>query len=303
MSTDPNSKNNDSLEEGCPEYDTRCANCDHYPWTDVFVNTRYRISDAPPTWYKNDNPDSITGEFSYSGRQYKCECQCHNVPTNKKVRNKIYIDRNVENSRHEPQRRIINENEIKEYLNISVEYFENINQIKEFKNNSSKKVLLTEVIYFEELNKLKSFIKNPIIFLKKKNTSDKKLKDVKNQVTLPTNLNFLVEKCKILYLKYEFSTKSNIQIKDYILNINSRIIHKNRKKLKLTERENNFLLYLYNSSKSQKISTILKTVWGYSSNIETHTVETHVHRLRKKFENKFNDNSLIRIDKDGYYIR
>ena len=64
-----------------------------------------------------------------------------------------------------------------------------------------------------------------------------------------------------------------------------------------------FLLYLYNSSKSQKISTILKTVWGYSSNIETHTVETHVHRLRKKFENKFNDNSLIRIDKDGYYIR
>ena len=193
--------------------------------------------------------------------------------------------------------------EIKEYLNISVEYFENINQIKEFKNTSPKKVLLTEVIYFKELNKIKSFIKNPIIFLKKKDVSNNKFKNIENQITLPTSLNFLVEKCKILYLKYEFSTKSNIQIKDYILNINSRIIHKNKKKLKLTERENDFLLYLYNSSKSQKISTILKTVWGYSSNIETHTVETHVHRLRKKFENKFNDNSLIRIDKDGYYIR
>ena len=193
--------------------------------------------------------------------------------------------------------------EIKEYLNISVEYFENINQIKKFKNNSSKKVLLTEVIYYQELNKLKPFINNHIIFLKKKNILDKKFKDVKNQITLPTSLNFLVEKCKILYLKHEFSNKSNIQIKDYILNINNRVIHKNRKKLKLTERENNFLLYLSNSSKSQKISTILKTVWGYSSNIETHTVETHVHRLRKKFENKFNDNSLIRIDKDGYYIR
>ena len=85
MSTDPNSKNNDSLEEGCPEYDTRCTNCDHYPWTDVFVNTRYSISDAAPSWNKNDNPDSITGEFSYSGRQYKCECECHNVPTIKKL--------------------------------------------------------------------------------------------------------------------------------------------------------------------------------------------------------------------------
>ena len=193
--------------------------------------------------------------------------------------------------------------EIKEYLNISVEYFDNVNQIKEFKNTSSKKILLTEVIYFQELNRLKSFIKNPIVFLKKKDILNNKFKNIENQITLPTSLNFLIKKCKILYLKYEFSAKSNIQIKDYILNTNSRIIHKNKKKLKLTERENDFLLYLYNSSKSQKISTILKTVWGYSSNIETHTVETHVHRLRKKFENKFNDNSLIRIDKDGYYIR
>ena len=85
MSVDHDSKNNDSLEEGCPEYDTRCANCDHYPWTDVFVNTWYRISDAAPSWHKNDNPDSITGEFSYSGRQYKCNCMCHNVPINKKL--------------------------------------------------------------------------------------------------------------------------------------------------------------------------------------------------------------------------
>ena len=69
--------------------------------------------------------------------------------------------------------------EIKEYLNISVEYFENINQIKKFKNNSSKKVLLTEVIYYQELNKLKSFINNPIIFLKKKIFQIRSLKMLK----------------------------------------------------------------------------------------------------------------------------
>ena len=86
--------------------------------------------------------------------------------------------------------------EIKEYLNISVEYFENINQIKEFKNTSPKKVLLTEVIYFQELNKLKSFIKNPIVFLKKKDVSNNRFKNIENQITLPTSLNFLVGNVK-----------------------------------------------------------------------------------------------------------
>tara|TARA_Y100000310_G_scaffold59995_1_gene55392 strand:+ start:39 stop:1208 length:1170 start_codon:yes stop_codon:yes gene_type:complete len=85
MSTDPNSKNNDSLEEGCPEYDTRCANCDHYPWTDVFINTDHTARDDPPSWRKNENRDSSTGQFSEAHNQYKCDCKCHDVPTNKKL--------------------------------------------------------------------------------------------------------------------------------------------------------------------------------------------------------------------------
>ena len=72
--------------------------------------------------------------------------------------------------------------------------------------------------------------------------------------------------------------------------------------MKLTEREKDFLLFLKNSKTPQAIKKILKTVWGYSKGIETHTVETHVHRLRKKFSNSFNDNNFIKNNKKGYYI-
>ena len=72
--------------------------------------------------------------------------------------------------------------------------------------------------------------------------------------------------------------------------------------MKLTEREKDFLLFLKNSKKPQTIRNILESVWGYTKGIETHTVETHVHRLRKKFLNSFNDNNFIKNNKKGYYI-
>ena len=66
--------------------------------------------------------------------------------------------------------------------------------------------------------------------------------------------------------------------------------------------EKDFLLFLKNSKEPQTIGNILETVWGYSEGIETHTVETHVHRLRKKFLDSFNDNNFIKNNKKGYYI-
>ena len=84
--------------------------------------------------------------------------------------------------------------------------------------------------------------------------------------------------------------------------MNTREIVAGENKLKLTEREKDFLLFLKNSKKPQKIKNILESVWGYSKGIETHTVETHVHRLRKKFLNYFNDKNFIKNNKKGYYI-
>ena len=84
--------------------------------------------------------------------------------------------------------------------------------------------------------------------------------------------------------------------------MNTREISNNQHKLKLTEREKDFLIFLRNSKKPQTINDILVAVWRYSQDMETHTVETHVHRLRKKFLNSFNDNNFIKNNKKGYYI-
>ena len=96
--------------------------------------------------------------------------------------------------------------------------------------------------------------------------------------------------------------KSKIDFLNYTINLNSREISNNSNKIKLTEREKDFLLFLKKSKKPQTIKNILKSVWGYSDEMETHTVETHVHRLRKKFLNHFNDDDFIKNDKKGYYI-
>ena len=104
-------------------------------------------------------------------------------------------------------------------------------------------------------------------------------------------------------MKSKFVIDSKVKLLNYTINLNTREISTSQNKLKLTEREKDFLLFLKNSKKPQKIKNILESVWKYSKGIETHTVETHVHRLRKKFLNSFNDNNFIKNNKEGYYIQ
>ena len=70
---------------GCPEYDPRCASCDHYPWTDVFINTRYEENNTTPAWRPIMDRYGEEKQFWEAHNQYKCKCGCHNVPTNKKL--------------------------------------------------------------------------------------------------------------------------------------------------------------------------------------------------------------------------
>jgi len=74
-------------------------------------------------------------------------------------------------------------------------------------------------------------------------------------------------------------------------------------KLKLTEKEINTIKYLSNSNQPVGIDELQKMVWSYQSDIETHTVETHIYRLRKKILNTFNDNEFIVSKKNGYQIK
>ena len=81
------------------------------------------------------------------------------------------------------------------------------------------------------------------------------------------------------------------------------MIKNDKKQLKLTEREIDIILFLNNLNKPQTISTLQSEVWGHSSKLETHTVETHVYRLRKKISDVFDDNNFILSHDEGYLIK
>ena len=126
-----------------------------------------------------------------------------------------------------------------------------------------------------------------------------------NQLILdsdPLNIDKLLEKINIHYLKIHFNKKSDFKIGQYILDINSREIFLNNIRLKLTEREIDTIIYLSKSNNAVKIKKIQSEVWGHQSELETHTVETHIYRLRKKILKTFNDNQFIISHKDGYKI-
>ena len=94
-----------------------------------------------------------------------------------------------------------------------------------------------------------------------------------------------------------------IKLNDYYLDLNSRNIAKKDKSLKLTEKEMDIILFLNDKKKPQKINILQSQVWEYSSDLETHTVETHIYRLRKKINNKFKDNKFIISTDEGYIIK
>ena len=118
----------------------------------------------------------------------------------------------------------------------------------------------------------------------------------------PFNLFSFVEKINSNLLMQQYDFQSNINIKEYTLNINSRVVSSKNNKLKLTEREIEILLFLKKQKDPININVLQKEVWGYAEDSETHTVETHVYRLRKKIKKAFNDQNFIQSDKKGYFI-
>jgi len=136
--------------------------------------------------------------------------------------------------------------------------------------------------------------------------SNKNYPDIRNLLVLnntPINIFKLIEKININLLKIQFNSQSEVNVKSYTIDLNSREILKNSIKLKLTEKEINTITYLSKSSKPVSVDELQEKVWSYQSDIETHTVETHIYRLRKKILNKFNDNEFIISEKNGYQIK
>jgi len=174
-------------------------------------------------------------------------------------------------------------------------------------------------ILFHILDELKEYLNFEIINVSKKNYKDlitkysdstiiskKEIKDLKSIIIIkifPIKIKKLIEIINTNFLKKQFHLQSSQTIGLYTLDLNSKKIFKNDVFLELTEKEIKLINFLKSSEDSISINELQKKVWGYVSSLETHTVETHVYRLRKKFLKTFNDENFIKSNKGGYFIK
>tara|TARA_B100000401_G_scaffold410637_1_gene328870 strand:+ start:86 stop:649 length:564 start_codon:yes stop_codon:yes gene_type:complete len=159
------------------------------------------------------------------------------------------------------------------------------------------------ILFAENENVLNDKIKNLNNYLI---ITDRKYPNIGHQFVLkdtPVNISKLVEKINIEFLKVQFNSQSEVKVNNYIIDLNSREMLAKNIKLKLTEKEINTIIFLSKSNKPVSVDELEEKVWSYQSDIETHTVETHIYRLRKKILNTFNDNEFIISKKNGYKIK
>ena len=165
----------------------------------------------------------------------------------------------------------------------------------------------TEDDFLKDLNKNNSLSKSTIITNSNVRFKTANINIDKRNILVfdnfPIQLNKLIDKINIHLIKQKYDHQSKIKIKDYNLNFNSRIISKNDNELKLTEREIDIILFLKNQTEPKTVDILQKEIWHYSSDLETHTVETHIYRLRKKIKDQFNDQNFILSFQDGYSIK
>ena len=176
-------------------------------------------------------------------------------------------------------------NEIKDNLSFKIINFKNEEDFKNRNDLDLTNCLIISKIY-------------PKLLLNKDITDNNFL----NFKDLPLPLKKLLELISIRLIKLKFNHQSKIIIKGYELNLNSKFIGKNNLNLKLTEKEINIILYLNHKKIKHNVADLQKNIWDYSSNIETHTVETHIYRLRKKINDLFKDQNFILTHKNGYFI-
>ena len=195
--------------------------------------------------------------------------------------------------------------EIKDNLSFKVKNFNNEDEFLKLLNENKtdhKKFFIITTIHKKNFFLKKNFnIKNIFFFLE--NNNEQNFNQNYNIFKYPIEINNLIEKINIQSIKQKYDFQSKIKLKNYSLDLNSRTITKNSKNLKLTEREMDIILFLNDSEKPQKINVLQNQVWKYLSKLETHTVETHIYRLRKKMNDNFKDDNFIISSDAGYFIK
>ncbi len=195
--------------------------------------------------------------------------------------------------------------EIKDNLSFKVVNFDNEDKFLKILNENKadhKNFFIITTIHKKDFFFKKKFnLKNIFFFLE--NNSEQNFKPNYNIFKYPIDIYNLIEKINIQLIKQKYDFQSKIKLKNYSLDLNSRIITKNTINLKLTEREMDIILFLNDSENPQKINVLQNQVWKYVSKLETHTVETHIYRLRKKMNDNFKDDNFIISSDAGYFIK
>ena len=185
--------------------------------------------------------------------------------------------------------------EIKLFSKYKINHYEDLNLCEK----DAKKGNHIVVFFIKHLDKIIKYNFPSILIVKSPDTTNKLLNE---EIKMPFTIFDFEKKIISNISKNEFKKNSLINLKDYIIDKNERKIKKNNLELQLSEKEVDFLILFSETKDPIKRDLVLKKVWNYSHKAETHTVETHIHRLRKKILDKFNDSDFIKNNKKGYYI-
>ena len=193
--------------------------------------------------------------------------------------------------------------EIKLFSNNKILYYDNIDScIKDAKEYNHLVIYFLDNTNKNLVNEIKSNDIPTILIAKSAQLKNLALSEMTEKLNMPFKIIELKKITTILMAKYEFKNNSLIQLSNYTIDKNERKIKKDKLELQLSEKEINFLILFSKSTEPISKNLVLTKVWNYSSKTETHTVETHIHRLRKKILQKFGDNNFIKNNNKGYYI-
>ena len=189
-------------------------------------------------------------------------------------------------------------NEIKLFSKFKIKHYEDLDLCVKEAEKENQLV----VFFINPLNKIKINNFPSILISKSSKPISRLFGDFNDQLNMPFTILDFKKKIVSLIAKNEFKKNSLIRLSGYIIDKNERKIKRNNLELQLSEKEVNFLILFSTSKKPINRNLVLKNVWKYSEETETHTVETHIHRLRKKILEKFGDDNFIKNNKKGYYI-
>ena len=191
-------------------------------------------------------------------------------------------------------------NEIGESLNFSLSFFDFATKSYLIESSISAIIVDSEVLDIDSLGIINKIHNKPILLLE--TLANYKKCNYNEKILLPISLIDLTNKISNIIISFKFSINSALKIKKYTLDKNEKKLIKDNIYISITEKEVQLIELLFNEKKSLPKNYILKKIWNYSDNADTHTVETHIYRLRKKIYTKFNDEKFILNSEKGYTI-